>query len=77
MLDLGEIPFFLGVTTVQFFWNVAHTQGLLTVGDQANGGPTARLTPLGAFRVGTFNITTDGVTTAQNATPSTLIKGPF
>ena len=72
VLDLGDVPFILGVTTVQFVENAAHTQGILTVSDKANGGPTVQLTLLGNFSMGTFSIATDG-----GVTPGTLIKGPF
>jgi autotransporter passenger strand-loop-strand repeat protein len=77
VLDLGDVPFVLGVTTVQFVENAAHTQGVLTVSDQAGGGPTVQLTLLGDFSVGTFSIAADGVAGAQNPHPGTLINGPF
>jgi len=77
VLDLGDVPFVLGVMTVQYVENAAHTQGVLTVSDQADGGPTVQLTLLGDFSVGTFSIATDSVASAQNPHPGTLINGPF
>ena len=77
MIDLGDVPFVPGVTTVQFVENGAHTQGVLTVSDQAGGGPTVHLTLLGDFSVGTFTGATDSVAGAQNPHPGTVIHGPF
>jgi autotransporter family porin len=54
VIDVGDVPFVPGVTTVQFVENSAHTQGVLTISDQAGGGPTVHLTLLGDFSVGTF-----------------------
>jgi hypothetical protein len=72
VLDLGDVPFIQGVTTVLFNENAAQTQGVLTVSDQANGGPTVALTLLGNFS-GTFSIAAD----SQSPTPGTLVTGPF
>jgi autotransporter passenger strand-loop-strand repeat protein len=77
VIDLGDLPFVQGVTTVQYVENTGHTQGVLTVSDQAVGGPTVQLTLFGDFSAGVFSITTDGMTSAQNPQPGTLIQGPF
>jgi autotransporter passenger strand-loop-strand repeat protein len=71
VIDLGDVPFILGVTSVTFVENAAHTQGVLTVSD-GSGGPTVQLTLLGDFSTGTFTASSDGATN-----PGTLIKGPF
>jgi hypothetical protein len=72
VLDVADVPFVQGVTTVQFVENAGHTQGVLTLSDQANGGPTVQLTLLGDFS-GVFSITADTLPSR----PGTLIKGPF
>jgi autotransporter passenger strand-loop-strand repeat protein len=77
VIDLGDVPYVQGVTTAQFVENAAHTQGVLTVSDQANGGPTVQLTLVGDFSAGTFGITADGLVTSQNPHPGTLVRGPF
>jgi autotransporter passenger strand-loop-strand repeat protein len=77
VLDLGDVPFVLGVTTVQFVENATHTQGVLTVSDAANGGPTVQLVLLGDFSLGTFTAAADSAATAQNPHPGALINGPF
>jgi autotransporter passenger strand-loop-strand repeat protein len=77
VIDVGDIPFIQGVTTVQFVENAAHTQGVLTVSDQAGGGPSVQLTLVGDFSVGTFGIAADGAVTPQNPHPGTLVTGPF
>jgi hypothetical protein len=69
VIDLGDVPFILGVTTVTFVDNPAHTQGVLTVSD-GSGGPTVQLTLLGDFSTGTFTASSDGA-----ANPGTLIAG--
>jgi autotransporter passenger strand-loop-strand repeat protein len=74
VIDLGDVPFVAGVTTVQFVENAAHTQGVLTVSDQAGGGPTVQLTLLGDFSTGVFSIATDG---QAGPHPGTLVTGPF
>jgi hypothetical protein len=73
VLDLGDLPFVSGVTTVQFVENTALTQGTLTVSDQANGGPTVQLTLVGDF-TGTFDLAADSPV-ATNA--GTRVTGPF
>jgi autotransporter passenger strand-loop-strand repeat protein len=77
VIDLGDVAFVQGITTVQFVENAAHTQGVLTVSDQAGGGPTVQLTLLGDFSVGTFTVAADSVASAQNPHPGTVINGPF
>jgi autotransporter passenger strand-loop-strand repeat protein len=72
VLDLGDVPFVSGVTTVQFSENAAQTQGVLTVSDKANGGPTVSFTLLGDFS-GMFNVAAD----TQSPNPGTLVTGPF
>jgi autotransporter passenger strand-loop-strand repeat protein len=72
VIDLGDIPFIPGVTTVTFVENSAHTQGVLTVSD-GSGGPAVQLTLLGDFSAGTFTAASDGAAT----NPGTLVKGPF
>jgi hypothetical protein len=72
VIDLGDVPFIVGVTSVQFVENAAHTQGVLTISD-GSSGPTVQLTLLGDFSAGTFTASSDGAGT----TPGTLIKGPF
>jgi autotransporter family porin len=73
VLNLGDVPFKAGVTTGQFVENAAHTQGVLTVSDQAGGGPTVHITLLGDFSGGPFSIAAD----TQNPIPGTVITGPF
>jgi autotransporter passenger strand-loop-strand repeat protein len=73
VIDLGDIPYLAGVTSVQFVENAAHTEGTLTVSDQAGGGPTVQLTLLGDFSIGTFTTSAD----SANPNPGTLVKGPF
>jgi autotransporter passenger strand-loop-strand repeat protein len=77
VIDLGDVPFVLGVTTVHFVENSAHTQGVLTISDQADGGPSVQLTLEGDFSAGTFSISADSAASAQNPHPGTLINGPF
>jgi autotransporter passenger strand-loop-strand repeat protein len=77
VIDLADLPYVQGVTTVQYVENSAHSQGTLMVSNQAVGGPTVKLTLLGDFSVGTFVITADGVASALNPTPGTVISGPF
>jgi autotransporter passenger strand-loop-strand repeat protein len=72
VIDVGDIPFIVGVTSVQFAENAAHTQGVLTVSD-GSSGPTVQLTLLGDFSTGTFTDASDGAGTH----PGTLINGPF
>src|SRR5262249_48130482 len=71
VIDLGDVPFIPGVTTVAFVENSAHTQGVLTVSD-ASSGPTVQLTLLGDFSTGAFTASSDGATN-----PGTRITGPF
>jgi autotransporter passenger strand-loop-strand repeat protein len=71
VIDLGDVPYRAGVTSVQFVENAGHTQGVLTISDQ--GGPTVHLTLLGDFSGGTFTVGVDG----QNPNPGTLVSGPF
>src|SRR5262249_2244483 len=71
VIDLGDVPFIPGVTTVTFVENSAHTQGVLTVSD-GGGGPTVQLILLGDFSTGTFTASSDGA-----ANSGTLINGPF
>jgi autotransporter passenger strand-loop-strand repeat protein len=72
VLDLADVPFVKGVTTVQFVENGAHTQGVLTVSDQANGGPTVQLTLLGDYTGAAFSGQADGAT----GTSVAVGKGP-
>jgi autotransporter passenger strand-loop-strand repeat protein len=72
VIDLGDVPFLAGVTSVQFVENASQTQGVLTVSD-GNSGPTVSLTLLGDFSAGTFSSSSDGAPTH----PGTLINGPF
>jgi autotransporter passenger strand-loop-strand repeat protein len=71
VIDLGDVSFIPGVTTVTFVENPAHTQGLLTISDGVSG-PTVQLTLLGDFSGGTFTLSSDGA-----ANPGTLVTGPF
>jgi autotransporter passenger strand-loop-strand repeat protein len=71
VIDLGDVRFIPGVTTVTFVENPAHTLAVLTVSD-GSGGPTVQLTLLGDFSTGTFTASSDGA-----ASPGTLIAGPF
>jgi hypothetical protein len=70
VIDLGDVPFVLGVTSATFTENSAHTQGVLKVGNA--GGPAVQLTLLGDFSTGAFTASSDGA-----ANPGTLVKGPF
>jgi autotransporter passenger strand-loop-strand repeat protein len=56
LLDLSDIPFVAGTTTVGF--TSATGSGTLTVNDHA--GHIANITLLGQFMAGQFNIATDG-----------------
>jgi autotransporter passenger strand-loop-strand repeat protein len=58
LLDLSDIPFVAGTTTVGFVEAPSNTSGTLTVNDHA--GHIANITLLGQFRAGQFNIATDG-----------------
>jgi autotransporter passenger strand-loop-strand repeat protein len=71
VIDLGDVPFVPSVTTVQLVENAAHTQAVLTVSDQASGGPTIHLTILGDFSGSAISSASDG----QSPTPGTLING--
>jgi hypothetical protein len=62
LLDLGDVPFLAGVTTAQFVEDPSHAQGVLTVSDQAAGGPTAQLTVLGDYGATAFSAAADGAT---------------
>jgi autotransporter passenger strand-loop-strand repeat protein len=77
VIDLGDIPFIIGVTTVQLVENASHTQGVLTVSDQANGGPIVQLTLVGNYATAGFSASADGDVTAENPNPGTEIRGPF
>jgi autotransporter passenger strand-loop-strand repeat protein len=77
VIDLGDVPFVAGVTKAKFVENAAHTQGMLTVSDAANGGPTVQLTLLGNFNPAAFSIAADALVTTQNPHPGTLVRGPF
>jgi autotransporter passenger strand-loop-strand repeat protein len=74
LIDLGDAPFTSGVTSVTFVENAAHTQGVLTVND-GSSGPTVQLTLLGDFNAGTLTEAADGVASAANPHPGTLIQG--
>src|SRR5262249_30119691 len=74
VIDLGDVPFTAGVTTVTFVENAAHTQGVLTV-NAGSGGPTVQLTLIGDFNAGTITGAADGVPSAQNPHPGTLTRG--
>jgi autotransporter passenger strand-loop-strand repeat protein len=77
-LDLADVPFIKGVTTVQLAENPAHTQGVLTVSDQANGGPTVQLTLAGDYTGAAFSAQADGATgtvITVGATPATPPPG--
>jgi autotransporter passenger strand-loop-strand repeat protein len=68
-IDLGDVPYKAGSTSVQFVENAAHTQGVLTIGNP--GGPTVLLTLLGNFSAGSFTIAAD----SQSPNPGVLIRG--
>jgi hypothetical protein len=74
VIDLGDVPFTTGVTAVTFVENAAHTQGLLTVND-GSSGPTVQLTLLGNFSAATITAAADGVASAQNPHPGSLLRG--
>jgi hypothetical protein len=74
VIDLGDVPFTAGTTSVTFVENAAHTQGVLTVND-GSSGPTVQLTLVGDFSAGGLTTAADGVASAQNPHPGTLIQG--
>jgi autotransporter passenger strand-loop-strand repeat protein len=76
-IDLADVAFIKGVTTVKFVENAAHTEGTLTVSDQAAGGPTVHLTLLGNYSASAFSVSADATASTQNPHPGTLIHGPF
>lgn len=76
-IDLADVAFIKGVTTVKFVENAAHTEGTLTVSDQAAGGPTVHLTLLGNYSASAFSVSADATASTQNPHPGTLIYGPF
>jgi autotransporter passenger strand-loop-strand repeat protein len=55
VLDLVDVAFAKGGTSVQFAENAALTQGVLTVSDAAIGGPTVQVTLLGNYGATAFS----------------------
>lgn len=76
-IDLADVAFVKGMTTVSFTENAQRTGGVLTVSDQAMGGPVVNLNLLGNYNAAAFTIAADSVVSSQNQHPGTAIHGPF
>ena len=76
-IDLADLAFVKGVTTVSFAENAQHTGGVLTVSDQAMGGPVVNLNLLGNYNAAAFTIGADSLVNNGNLHPGTAIHGPF
>ena len=76
-IDLADVAFVKGMTSVSFTENAQHTGGVLTVSDQAMGGPVVNLNLLGNYNAAAFTIAADSLVSSQNQHPGTAIHGPF
>jgi hypothetical protein len=82
MLDLRDIAFISGTTTVNFVEAPSNTSGTLTVGN-GTSATTANITLLGHYMMSQFNIASDGaggtlvtdppVSAATDANPVALL----
>jgi autotransporter passenger strand-loop-strand repeat protein len=83
-IDLADVAFVKGMTSVSFTENAQHTGGVLTVSDQAIGGPVVNLNLLGNYNAAAFSVGDDNPESLANSANlctnenhGTVVHGPF